>query len=271
MERSKHWVFTLNNYSEAEYEDVLTKECVYLVVGKEVGESGTPHLQGYIVMPSLKSLAQMKKVVGDRAHLERAKGTASQNFAYCSKDSDFTETGSRPADPGRSGGEANRERWQRALDQAEAGEKVDDPQIRLVHHRAIKAVRIDLLMSRELEDTTEQMLWYWGKSRTGKSRAAIALFPKPYKKLCNKWWDGYVDQHAVVIEDFDALHWALGTHLKIWADRYPFNAEIKGGQVMIRPKVIIVTSNYHPSSIWHNEETLVPITNRFKCVEFVKE
>lgn len=33
--------------------------------------------------------------------------------------------------------------------------------------------------------------WFWGKTRRGKTHAAHAKWPKAYRKMCNKWWDGY--------------------------------------------------------------------------------
>lgn len=45
--QAKRWCYTLNNYSDTEYQHVTQiTDCVYHVVGKEVGASGTPHLQG---------------------------------------------------------------------------------------------------------------------------------------------------------------------------------------------------------------------------------
>lgn len=94
--RSRAWCFTLNNYSD---EDVLTfqaMECDYIVFGKEVGESGTPHLQGYVYFANARSLKSVKKI-NAKMHLEPAKGSSKQNFDYCTKqDKDFFEKGTRP-------------------------------------------------------------------------------------------------------------------------------------------------------------------------------
>lgn len=51
-------------------------------------------------------------------------------------------------------------------------------------------------------------------------------------------------------------------------DRYPFLAEIKGDVRMIRPLVIIVTSNYSPRDIWPNESDYAPIERRCEVVCF---
>lgn len=88
-------------------------------------------------------------------------------------------------------------------------------------------------------------------------------------KLPNKWWDGYQRQPNVIIDDFDKCHMVLGYHLKIWADRYAFAAEVKGSTILIRPLKIVVTSNYHPKEIWgETPNTLDPILRRFKIVHF---
>ncbi len=78
-------------------------------------------------------------------------------------------------------------------------------------------------------------------------------------------------EDTVLIEEWDKSHSVLAHHLKLWADRYPFNAEVKGGTTgKIRPKRIVVTSNYHPRDIWGDdpEGALGPILRRFNVTHF---
>jgi len=95
--RAKHWCFTLNNYTPDDVDKLSTPNLLiasYLVFGKEVGESGTPHLQGTICFLERKRLPQVKAVVGE-AHCTVTRYLA-QSIEYCKKDGDVTEWGSVP-------------------------------------------------------------------------------------------------------------------------------------------------------------------------------
>lgn len=94
MSRSRAWCFTLNNYTDEEYTRVCDTLCKYIIVGKEVGESGTPHLQGYIEFDNPRMMNGVKAELGcDRIHLEKRLGTAKQASDYCKKDGNFVEYG----------------------------------------------------------------------------------------------------------------------------------------------------------------------------------
>jgi len=84
--QGRGWCFTLNNYSTKEYSQILhyfnnCKGLQYAIVAKEVGQSGTPHLQGYIEYKSSRRFSTIKKRL-PRSHLEKRKGSPHQASAY---------------------------------------------------------------------------------------------------------------------------------------------------------------------------------------------
>lgn len=100
-EQSKHWVFTLNNYTTNDVDRILTLGGAvrYLVVGREVGAQGTPHLQGFVSFVQRKRLAQVKSVLGGNPHVEIARDPPGA-IVYCKKDGDWDEIGEAPAGSG---------------------------------------------------------------------------------------------------------------------------------------------------------------------------
>ncbi|KAK8831026.1 hypothetical protein WA577_003724 [Blastocystis sp. JDR] len=66
-----------------------------------------------------------------------------------------------------------------------------------------------------------------------------------YMRPSNKWWDGYRGQPVVILDDPSVRRFQeLEQEIKVWADRYPFIAELKGRSMWAHPKWVIVTSNY---------------------------
>lgn len=112
--------------------------------------------------------------------------------------------------------------------------------------------------------------WIYGMPGTGKtthvwSNYGESLFIKPI----NKWWDGYNEEATILLDDWDVTHRMLCYHLKIWGDKWPFTGEIKGGSRRIRPKRIIVTSNYSIDECFDNEQDVAAIKRRFKIIHYI--
>lgn len=264
--RSRGYVFTLNNYTEEEINSLKLCGSKYLIFGKEIGENGTPHLQGYVYWNCLKSLKQMKKING-RAHWEIQKGSFEQAIEYCKKDGSFEELGVAPMSQKKKG-ETEKKRYQRAWELAKKGDLEEiDADIRVRLYGTLKRIRADYQQAPDPIETLEHE-WYWGDSGTGKTRKAREENPGAYLKNANKWWCGYVDQEVVLIDEWSPSHECLASHLKQWADHHPFCAETKGSSIAIRPRKIIVTSNYSPEQCFTREEDLEPIRRRFKVTHF---
>lgn len=105
--QSSRWVFTLNNPTTDDKDNVASlgsdlSRIKYLVVGREVGDNGTPHLQGFVVFSGVHSRARVSGFL-PRAHLETARGTSKQASDYCKKDNDFDEYGTCPLNKGANG------------------------------------------------------------------------------------------------------------------------------------------------------------------------
>lgn len=95
MSQAKNWVFTLNNYTDADIErlgNLPDNDVSYVLFGREVGENGTPHLQGFISCTSRKRMAAIKLLIGGNPHVEVCRNIAA-SLIYCKKDGNFTEHG----------------------------------------------------------------------------------------------------------------------------------------------------------------------------------
>jgi len=253
MDRSKNWCFTLNNYTNEELEQLTglngNKQIKYMIYGKEVGEQGTPHIQGYIMFQNQKLFKQIKKFIPERSHIEKAKGDIAQNVAYCSKDGQAVEYGDIPAhQPGK----------RTDLDKVKLMIKEYKPLDEIIHEctsfQAMKTAELLFRYQRAPPNQKRIIKWYYGPTGTGKTYAAEAHAPEAdiYKKNTSlKWWPNYFGQKVVILDDFRAS-WCKFTELLGLLDRYTFQVEVKFGSCYIQPSTthIIITAPYHPEVMY---------------------
>jgi len=270
MQSTRSWCYTINNFTEEDLQGTRALKCAYNIFGYEAGVENTPHLQGYVHFKEKKSLRTVKKVM-PRAHLEPRQGTVDQAVDYCKKEGNFEEFGVKPMTQKEKGNE-NKKRWRLINEKAREGDEAwleeNEPHVYhtgLATFRSHKKAKITPL---DYVDTPHE--WWCGPTGTGKSKKVWEDYPTHYAKEKNKWWCNYTGQDTVVIEEADPKNMEhLADRLKVWADRYPFPGEIKGGRIEgIRPLKIIVTSNYTPEECFTDSQNLEPILRRFKVVKF---
>lgn len=270
---NRRFCFTWNNYPATAEEQLRTffstKRAVYMVVGREIGESGTPHLQGYIHLKDAITFARFKHYFPSM-HIEKAKGNAEQNKTYCSKDQDFFEEGTCP----KASSVASKVSWKAILDAAERGDwdylKTNHPRVWVTMSEKLISKRVP---RSSIIDGETQNEWWYGATGTGKSKLAWEIYGDIcYQKMLNKWWDGYDAQPVVIIEEWSPKNEVTASALKIWADRYPFTAQIKGGVLQkIRPLKIIVISNYRLGDCFPDHRDADPLARRFRQHRFPED
>lgn len=84
--RCRNWSIVLNNYTEDDIYTFTHLEDCKGKVCKEVGKSGTPHLQSYFEFKNAKSMMAIKKLFkNDKLHCEPAYKCREANKRYCVK------------------------------------------------------------------------------------------------------------------------------------------------------------------------------------------
>ena len=272
----RNWCVTINNYTGVPDAEFLKgpPPIKYLCFGKEVSSTGTPHLQMYVSFANaVAQPSQYFRRFGS-GHFIPANGTADQNAEYCRKDGDFTELGTRPQsqrERGRTGGDMEVARWETTWDLAKEGRIEEIPaDIRVRHYSTIQKIAAKYQKAPPKLSKLDN-LWLVGPPGTGKSTFVHDQYPDGYKKSMTKWWCGYnVDDegHSTVILDDLHPRWAEKELLKNWADVFSFVAETKGGSMQIRPRRIVVTSNYTIEQVLLFRKPFCPQTGERKASPF---
>lgn len=272
MSRAKYWCFTYNNYeSDTSFESTV-QDChnrgdiIYAIFGREVGESGTPHLQGYIQFSKRMRLTQLRKLFGKRLHWERSRGTPDEATAYCKKDGDYTEYGSMSEVS-----QGVRSDLQDCKTMLDDGKSVNDlaelqfsqwcryrKSFEAYVARLAPPIRLDL-----------RVVFLHGPPGTGKTGILMKMFPNAFISSFPdlQWFDGYNGQEVAIIDDYRGN--STDAYILRVLDIYPLRVPIKGSTVNWIPKRIFLTSNLHPTQM--HVMVQAAFLRRIHLVQEVKE
>lgn len=260
-DRHRCYCFTINNYTSRDLYAVkfLEKKALYIILGEEVGEKGTPHYQGYIRLRDSITMGSLAKSL-TRAHLIVANGTDEQNKTYCSKQKVIYEYGTPSA------GQGTRTDIKEVADLIRSGKitledcMFDYPELYLKYSRSLEKMFNAVQPKR---NTRPKVYWRWGLAGTGKTRWAVEKYPEHYIKDNTMWWDGYKQQQCIIIDDFEnEIPYRV---LLRMLDRYEYNGQVKGGYVQINSPIIVITCEYPPEHFWSGNK-LIQITRRLEDI-----
>jgi len=278
-EKARNWVFTLNNYTEADIKRLANpfEHVKYVAYGKEIApETGTPHLQGYVCCWTPVRMSFFKKQL-PRAHMEVMQGRLLDNDRYIEKEGDFTTWGQKP-DQGRRtdlvGLKRKIEEGHHPMDLA-----LDDEGFTTVvgkHERFANSL-YQHHRGRTMQTDREKPEVYIriGPAGTGKSRWLDEQYGLSgwveAPDNTGKWFDKCDSRPVVVFNDVDCNSRPPLDVFKKITDRYPTQRPVKGGFIWFKPKTIVFTSNSHPFEWWSEltDNDKAAITRRITKIEWV--
>lgn len=248
--QARAWTFTLNN-PDAYRPTFNETQMKYMIYQLEEGESGTPHLQGYISFHNPHRLTQLQKLIPG-AHFEVAKGTSEQNKAYCSKEPRLESTVEY--------GELNQGKRNDLEAVVTTIRNSKRPLADVIEEHPIQVIKysrgIEKVANYHLEKITRvyrqvTVEVYWGATGTGKTRKAVEENPdhfilRNFSK--DVWFDGYTGQSVLIIDEFK--NWITLTYLLALLDGYQCQLPIKGSMTYAQWNKVIITSNL-PVEEWY--------------------
>lgn len=237
--------FTINNYGDDDLNDILALRefCHYVIIGFEVGEQGTPHIQGYCELLKKTRTTTFSKIL-KRSHNEPRRGTQSQAINYCKKENDFVEHGV----PKCQGQRNDLDMIRRTALDGGMREVTAIGNLQQIH-----VAEKFLTYNEPVRDFKPEIIWIYGPSGAGKSRRARELCVEDTycKNTGTKWWNGYDAHKNIIIDDFRDDWWPITYTLGL-LDRYEFQVEFKGGLRQILAEKIVITSIAHPEMMYRS-------------------
>lgn len=281
MARSRAWIFTLNNYTEEDEQQVmaLSQETRYIIVGKEVGEEGTPHYQGYLYFYNARTRRAISKKI-KRAWLKIPDGTPEQNRKYCSKQNNLLiEKGDIPK-------QGERKDLCVIKDQIIKGEVtvdqilIEDPYTYHQYGRTLEKIEDIYNRTKERNFKTE-CEWYYGETGVGKTHKLKEIYNKAKEdgqsvyiwKKDGEWQDAYKGQDIVIIDEYRGE--IKYSQLLSMIDDHPFCQLRRRGREPMNfvSKKVYITSSLHPEEVYHRlheNDKLDQLMRRIKVTELKK-
>lgn len=274
-QRAKRYCFTLNNYSVEELEWLGDKGreieedrnslFQYLCFEEELGEEGTPHLQGYFELRKQKTIISLKREheLMWGFHFAVARGSKEQNKKYCNKEGGMIEWGGKGMNDSKNR-QGNRTDLEDVYADMKNGMKMTElldkyPKHVMMYPNGLQRAYFLLQKKKDQKIREVDVRVYWGDTGAGKTKAVFDEFGYDNVfKLNNDggqkiWFDGYMGEECLLIDDFNS--WIKMTQLLTITDIYPLRLEVKGAFTSASFTTIIITSNKNLDE-WYRVESV---------------
>lgn len=253
MSRSNRWCWTINN-PESWRPTFNSQTMLYLVWEKEIGEMGTEHLQGYV---RFKGRLRMNQVIAifPRAHVSLARGSESQNQAYCSKDreaagSDWGEEGIFMPEEGKQGRRSDlKEAIATLQDKGIDRVAQDHPEAFVKFHAGLQKLAETLTPKPPLMRDVKTVI-LWGQPGTGKTYRTMIKYPDSFKVRSGRDPFGdYRGEKCIVFDEFNYELWPIELMNEL-CDVYRLRLDCRYQNRWAYWEDIVIISNVNPGYWW---------------------
>lgn len=263
MSRFRRFALTWNNYTADSLDSIVNTGHSYIIVGQEVGDSGTPHYQIYVEYEQAKTFSSVIKAFKKKAHVEVAKADAIKNREYCSKQKVLFEEGK----PKKQGERKDLKKIKETIKEGFGIKSMLESEV-ITSYQGLRCAESLMKYVEPQRTQPPKVFWRWGEAGVGKSKWVYENYTEVFTPLNFKWWEGYDGHKTVLIDDLRGDFCKYHEFLKL-TDRYPFRVECKGGSRQFLAETIIITSPYHPTDIWNTIEDTNQLLRRITSIEEV--
>nr|QJI53464.1 MAG: replication-associated protein [Cressdnaviricota sp.]QJI53727.1 MAG: replication-associated protein [Cressdnaviricota sp.]QKN88860.1 MAG: replication-associated protein [Cressdnaviricota sp.]QKN88863.1 MAG: replication-associated protein [Cressdnaviricota sp.] len=255
--KGKRWCFTINN-PETERPTWNPDTMEYLIWELEVGEQGTPHIQGFVHFKKDRvTLAGIKKIISARGNYRLADGSDIQNQKYCSKArtetmTDWEEHG-KPSEKGQG--------HRTDLDKATAmiAEGATLREVATMHMSTFVRYSAGLAMLRnhvsdpDRSKRNVRSVVLWGNTATGKTHRVRMQYPMVYLVRPGRGpFDTYDNELTIMFDEFKPEDWPI-TEMNMYLDVWPCSLNCRYFNKVAAWTRIFICSNIDPADWWPNE------------------
>lgn len=268
--RSRSWLLTINNFTQDDINELNLEDTVYKVWQYEIGKKGTLHLHALLYY---KNARKWPKERYPRARIEIPR-KLEDVINYCMKEKTRVEGpwefGERP----QQGRRTDLESVAKKVQDGVAWETIasENPSEYIRYHRGLQALRGVYLKPRSYLNPPK-VIWKYGKSGLGKTWSIISHHGEDnvYIKDNSQWWDGYSQQKAILLDEYDVRGFYKFREILKLTDRYAYQGQYKGGYIHINSEYIYITSEFSPEEIFNGTDNEFNQIKRrlYKLIEMI--
>lgn len=260
----KNWMFTsFSNVDEWDTPEIMPKAFgIQLKYGifqiEKCPNTDKLHIQGYLEFKNAMRLSTLRNALPG-AHYEARLGSRQQAVEYCGKE-DTKIRGPYIFGTTLSVQQGRRTDWEPLKSAIREGR----PEVYIFENFFAHYLRYNKAISRAMKlfpkrrTTMTTFSVIMGPPGTGKTRMVQLLYPNAYWKNHTKWWDGYIGQGVIVLDEFNGF--LSPTLMNMLAGvSTPLAVEVKGGVVDFVGTKIVLISNVGLCSWWNWNNIRTPI------------